>query len=588
MNDTWDLSALYEGFDDPAFQRDYETLGEKMTEFRRTIRDIQSSGAALNAAWLASILEQEEQMWILGADLQKFSFMRQAANAGDTRAADEIGRLQKRFASVSAEVSLLRRWMAELTLTDEDRAAHPILKDYTFYIEEERKLGRHTLGDEAEGALSALGSCAGEAWTSLRDYVTSFAQAELDGKSYTLTQLRGMAQSADASVRKAAFEAELRCSKEIAPSICFALNNIKAQVITLSELRGYDNVMELVMEQDRMQLETLDALWAAVRDALPALQAYLRRKAELLGYKNELPWYELHAPFGAYRRTFTLEQTRQFLERHLGAFAEDLGALVSRAFDERWIDFYPRVGKSGGAFCRNLSNQRQSRVLTNFTGDFNSVVTIAHELGHAYHGQQIELHRPLNRIYTMPVAETASNFNETIIKNAAIREASEEERLSLIEQQLQGYVQTICDIYSRYLFEKSVFEARRSSFIFPDRLCEMMHAAQLEAFGDALDPEWMHPYMWVNKVHYYYSDLSFYNFPYTFGALLAAGLYAQYQKEGAPFVEKYRTLLRETTVNSVEGALQSAGIDVTKRAFWDGCLSGITAKAELFLEKTAK
>ena len=588
MNDTWDLSALYEGFDDPAFQRDYETLGEKMTEFRKTIREIQSSGAALSAGQLASILEQEEQMWILGADLQKFSFMRQAANAGDTRAADEIGRLQKRFASVSAEVSLLRRWMAELTLTDADRAAYPILKDYTFYIEEERKLGRHTLGDEAEGALSALGSCAGEAWTSLRDYVTSFAQAELDGKSYTLTQLRGMAQSSDVSVRKAAFEAELRCSEQIAPSICFALNNIKAQVITLSELRGYDNVMELVMEQDRMQLETLDALWAAVRDALPALQAYLRRKAELLGYKNGLPWYELHAPFGAYRRTFTLDQTRQFLERHLGAFAEDLGALVARAFDERWIDFYPRVGKSGGAFCRNLSNQRQSRVLTNFTGDFNSVVTIAHELGHAYHGQQIELHRPLNRIYTMPVAETASNFNETIIKNAAICEASEEERLSLIEQQLQGYVQTICDIYSRYLFEKSVFEARKSSFIFPDRLCGMMHAAQLEAFGDALDPEWMHPYMWVNKVHYYYSDLSFYNFPYTFGALLAAGLYAQYQKEGAPFVEKYRTLLRETTVNSVEGALQSVGIDVTKRAFWDGCLSGITAKAELFLEKTAK
>lgn len=588
MNDIWDLSALYEGFDDPAFQRDYETLGEKMTEFRKTIREIQSSGAALSAAQLASILEQEEQMWILGADLQKFSFMRQAANAGDTRAADEIGRLQKRFASVSAEVSLLRRWMAELTLTDADRAAYPILKDYTFYIEEERKLGRHTLGDEAEGALSALGSCAGEAWTSLRDYVTSFAQAELDGKSYTLTQLRGMAQNTDASVRKAAFEAELRCSEQIAPSICFALNNIKAQVITLSELRGYDNVMELVMEQDRMQLETLDALWAAVRDALPALQAYLRRKAELLGYKNGLPWYELHAPFGAYHRSFTLDQTRQFLERHLGAFAEDLGALVSRAFDERWIDFYPRVGKSGGAFCRNLSNQRQSRVLTNFTGDFNSVVTIAHELGHAYHGQQIELHRPLNRIYTMPVAETASNFNETIVKNAAICEASEEERLSLIEQQLQGYVQTICDIYSRYLFEKSVFEARKSSFVFPDRLCGMMRAAQLEAFGDALDPEWMHPYMWVNKVHYYYSDLSFYNFPYTFGALLAAGLYAQYQKEGAPFVEKYRTLLRETTVNSVEGALQSAGIDVTKRAFWDGCLSGITAKAELFLEKTAK
>ncbi len=118
---------------------------------------------------------------------------------------------------------------------------------------------------------------------------------------------------------------------------------------------------------------------------------------------------------------------------------------MERAFANRWIDL-PAWAKSGGAFCRNLTNQRESRVLTNFDGSLKAVTTIAHELGHAYHGQQIEGHRPLNRTYTMPVAETASN-STILVMNAAIAEAEGAERLALLEQRLQACTQTVCDIY---------------------------------------------------------------------------------------------------------------------------------------------
>ena len=588
MEGTWDLSVLYTGFDDPAYGRDVERLSGMMEAYRLRVAELEAGGGGLDAGTLAELLEREEQMWTVGADLQKFTSMRQEADAADNGAANAMARLKKLFGSLAGEASLVKRWIAALELTGSDFAVYPILDGYRFHLSEAAQAGRHLLSTGAEAILARMQPCAGGAWTDLRGYLTSFAHAPLDGEERTLTQLRGLAHHPEQAVRRAAFEAELACSRSIEGGVCFALNSIKEQMNLTAELRGYGDIMDMTLAQSRMKPETLEALWSAVRPALPKFHAYLRRKAELLGYENGLPWYELNAGLGRCGRRFTVEEARAFLTRELGAFAPDLGELVDRAFRERWIDFYARPGKSGGAFCRNLSNQRQSRVLTNFGGDLDGVVTIAHELGHAYHGQQIQDHRPLNRTYTMPVAETASNFNETLVMNAAIDKAEGGEKLALLEQRLQDYTQTICDIYSRFLFERAVFEARRESFLFPERLCQLMERAQKEAYGDGLDPDCLHPYMWVNKVHYYYTDLSFYNFPYAFGALFATGLYARYRAEGEPFVEKYRGMLRATTVCTVEEAAAIAGADVTRREFWAESLTVVTDQIDRFLALTRR
>lgn len=261
-------------------------------------------------------------------------------------------------------------------------------------------------------------------------------------------------------------------------------------------------------------------------------------------------------------------------------FDSELADMVARAFDEEWIDFYPRDGKSGGAFCAGVECIGQSRILTNFDGTFGDIVTLAHELGHAFHNQCIRTHRPLNRDYSMPVAETASTFNECVVMAAAIRQAkSHDEELALIESQLQDVTQIICDIYSRYLFESMVLENREKQFMNAESLCGMMLKAQEQSYGDGLDASFRHPYMWVCKSHYYGS--TFYNYPYAFGGLFARGLYAQYEREGAAFVPKYKKLLRTTTVATAEDVAKVAGIDLTDKEFWRGALQTVAQQIDL-------
>ena len=260
---------------------------------------------------------------------------------------------------------------------------------------------------------------------------------------------------------------------------------------------------------------------------MPKFWDYLKATSHALGHEGGLPWYDLFAPMGHNSQQYTINTARDYLLEVFSSFDPALHDMVARAFAERWIDFYPHDGKRGGAFCSGIQPLRQSRILTNFDGSFSDVVTLAHELGHAFHNVNIYDHRPLNKGYSMPVAETASNFNECIVNGYAIAHAqSDAERMALIESQLSDTTQIICDILSRYLFESAVFEQRAGRFMDSDALCALMLDAQKKAYGDGLDHDVLHPYMWVCKSHYYSSGRSFYNFPYAFGGLFARGLYS--------------------------------------------------------------
>ena len=467
-----------------------------------------------------------------------------------------------------------------------DITTDPFLAEYRYYFEEAKKDATHLLSDELEEVLAKMSISGGKAWSQLFDFMWSSAQGEYKGEVVTLSEIRGKAYDSDAEVRKSAYEAELKMYDAIKEPIAFSLNHIKKEVLTTSQLRGFESPLAHTLEASRMSRETLEALLEAIREYLPNFRKYLRHKAALLGHENGLPFYDLFAPVGNSSRTFTVEESKDYLIENFKTFSADLAEMTEEFFDKHYIDFYPRKGKVGGAFCANLPMIKQSRVLTNFTGSLSDVVTLAHELGHAYHGLHIENHRPLNQDYSMPVAETASTFNENIIMNTAIKEASDEEKIALIESQLQDTTQIIVDIYSRYLFESAVFENREQSFMFSKDLEEMMLSAQKEAYGDGLDQAYLHPYMWACKPHYYSTGLSFYNFPYAFGGLFSKGLYAIYQEQPEGFVEKYQELLRATTVSSVEDTAKVLGVDVSTPEFWKKALAEVAESIEAFIALT--
>ncbi len=586
MDYKWSLDALYTGFDSEAFQNDLKKLDELSARYQESAARLDGSAPA---AAIRGMLEQEEQLTDLLERMLSYASLRASANTKDSESTSVAGSLMNKLAETVGAQTAFRQFVAAQENLDEIIASDPVLTDYAYLLTNIKKDSRYLLSQKEEEIMSRMNLSGASAWEDLQSYLTSSVKVDFRGGTTTLSDIRNLAYDPDPATRKAAYEAELACYPKIADSVAFSLNSIKLQMLNDCRLRGYESPLQRALYNARMQRKTLDAMFSAIDEYLPKFWAYLRGKAKALGHENGMPWYDMFAPMGKSDRKYTVEEAQQVLLQLFSSFDSDLRDMAAEAFANDWIDYLPRDGKVGGAFCAGIQPIRQSRILTNFDGTYSDIVTLAHELGHAFHNVNLYSHRPLNKEYSMPVAETASTFNENIVNNAAYAAAqSDEERLAILESQLMDACQIICDIYSRYLFETSVFELRGREFLSADRLCELMLEAQKKAYGDGLDHSVLHPYMWLCKSHYYSGSLSFYNFPYAFGGLFARGLYAKYRAEGEAFVPKYKAMLHATTVMDAEDAAAIAGIDLTDRTFWESSLASIAKDIDEFLRLTEK
>jgi oligoendopeptidase F len=286
-------------------------------------------------------------------------------------------------------------------------------------------------------------------------------------------------------------------------------------------------------------------------------------------------------------KVYSFEEARDFIVENFGKFSPDLAAFAKRAFDSNWIDAEQRDGKRGGAFCMEVQGVRESRILSNFDGSFDQVGTLAHELGHAFHNEcAYQANKTvLQQLTPMTLAETASTMCETIVSEAVLASTKDpQEELAVLEAQIQGGGQVVVDIYSRYLFEKEVFERRAQSELSADDFNDIMERAQKAAYGDGLDERYLQKFMWTWKPHYYSPSLSFYNYPYAFGLLFATGLYAIYKQRGADFVQDYKNLLASTGEEKAARLAKRFGIDITKRKFWDDSLAIIGKRIDRYVE----
>ncbi len=578
MNEVWNLDPIYKGFDAPEYQEDMDRLSSLAKSFSAFAEALSDSSPLNGLKHGITLLEDLEA---LVGKLGEYTSLRQSTNTRDSEAGSKMGQIMQILGLCAGPQAIFQEWAAKLPNLDALISADEVLKEYTYFFKNIKKDAAHLLGAKGEEICARFQISGGNAWSDLQQYLTSTVPVCYNGELTNLSAIRNLAYDPDASIRKAAYEAELACYDRIKDPVAHALNAIKMETISDCALRGFASPLDRTLENSHMERATLEAMLSAMDEYLPVFWKYLKAKGKALGHENGLPWYDLFAPMGSSGTKYTAEDAKAILVDLFTSFDQELADMVQRAFDEEWIDFYPRDGKSGGAFCAGIECLKQSRILTNFDGQFGDIVTLAHELGHAFHNQCIQDHRPLNHDYSMPVAETASTFNECIIMAAAIKNAkSDDERLSLIESQLQDATQIICDISSRFRFEKMVFENREGRFMDADTLCQFMLEAQKQSYGDGLDPDCKHPYMWVCKSHYY--GPTFYNFPYAFGGLFARGLYAQYEKEGAAFVPKYKKLLYTTPVASAEDTAKVAGIDLTDKAFWCSALQTIAKQIELF------
>ena len=578
MNEVWNLDPIYKGFEDPAFEADLTALKENVAAFTAFTAALAETDPAEG---LKKGIAMEETIQSIANKLGEYAMLRQSADTRNPEAGSQMGRVMAVLSGVAAPMAAFESWASKLPDMMDLVKADESLKDYEFLFANMADSSRYLLPGIGEAVMAKMTMSGGDAWSDLQSYLTSTVPVSYRGTTTNLSAIRNLAYDPDASVRKDAYEAEIACYERIRDAVAFALNSIKLETISDCQLRGYESPLARTLKKSHMQQATLDAMLSAMDEYSPKFWQYLKAKAKALGHENGLPWYDLFAPMGNSSTKFTTEDAKAFLVEQFSGFDQELADMVATAFDDAWIDFFPRDGKRGGAFCAGVECLGQSRILTNFDGMFTDVVTLAHELGHAFHNQCIKDHRPLNHDYSMPLAETASTFNECVVMASAIsKAATKDEKIALIESQLQDITQVICDIYSRFRFEAMVFENREEKFMDAATLCGFMEEAQKQSYGDGLDHSCLHPYMWVCKSHYY--GPTFYNFPYAFGALFARGLYAQFEKEGAAFVPKYKKLLYTTPVATAEDTAKVADIDLTDKEFWRAALQTVAEQIDSF------
>ncbi len=585
MELSWSLSEIYKSFKDEGFINDILKLD-------KCIEDIKNFGTTFferrdsNIKKIEEYIKKRSKFEELSNKLEIFINLSLSINTKDKEALKYSDILEKKLTEVVETFAKIEKWISSLENLSYIINQSSILKEHEFFLFEIVEKGRYILSEKEENIISNMKNTGSSAWAKLKDNLVSNLMVDINGKEEPLTVVLNMAYDKDEKVRKSAYEAEIKSYKKVEEGVAAALNGIKGEVITISNIRGYKSPLQMTLLDSRMDEESLNAMLSAMKESLPVFRKYLRRKGELLGHKNGLPFYDLYAPIVDCEMKFSYEEAGDFVEKNFRSFSESLGNYARKAINNRWIDVMPKEGKVGGAFCENIHSIGESRFLLNFGGSFSDVVTMAHELGHGFHGECLKNEKILNFDYPMPIAETASTFCETIIKTAAIKNANKKEALAILETEICDDTQVIVDIYSRFLFEKNLFEKRKECALSVEEIKNLMLAAQKEAYGDGLDQNFLHPYMWLWKPHYYDADYNFYNYPYAFGLLFSKGLYAEYLKRGNSFVKDYEKLLSITGKNKLEDVAKVMGIDIHNIEFWRSSLKLIEDNIEKFISLT--
>lgn len=581
MNYNWSLESIYKSINDEVFKRDLNSYIDYVKEFNLWCEKNLNSYDNVSKKLEDYVLKKNNVL-----EFEKIGLYLNLLQSCDTQN-DEINKLIEKVESVESNLlysnAILIEFLKGLEDIEKICEKSEVLKEHKFYLLELKGKSKHTLSPKEEAVIGKMKSNGSLLLEKLAINLTSNLMVEFNGKKFSLSEIRNMAYSEDENIRKNAYFAEIEAYKEIEVPISYALNGIKGEVINCCKMKGYKSPLEMTLLDSRIDREILDAMFLAIEKNLDKLTKYFKIKARALNRGEKLPFYDLFAPIG-FSRNYSVEEAIEFVKESFYEFSKDLGDFACYVFEKNWVDFMPKKGKVGGAFCESIHQIKESRILLNFGGKFDDIITLAHELGHAFHNSRLFKLSSLNSFYPMPIAETASTFCEALVVKYAMKKDSRAEKVAILESDIMGLLQCIVDIYSRFLFEDEFFKRREDGFLSSDEIAEIMVNAQKRAYKNGLDEKYLHRYMWVCKPHYYDREFNYYNFPYAFGALLSKGLFSLYKEKGDSFISLYDKFLENSSIMNLDDVAKIAGIDIRSSLFWEKGISEILIQIDYLNE----
>ncbi|MCF6094114.1 M3 family oligoendopeptidase [Microaerobacter geothermalis] len=591
LNPTWKLENIFPGGSESEKLEGFlEQLEEDLLLFQQKISGEKVPQNMEEAQEWSNNLDRIQDLEKRIREASAFVSCLTAQNVKDQKAKLLLGRLMQISSSFASLVTSLDHQILSIPQDVwEELLEQNDIKPISFPLEERRTLAKEKLPHEQEKLVNDLAVDGYHAWEELYNTVVGRISIpfEQDGKKVDLSvgQAQNKMSDGDRDVRKEIFKKWEEAWGKDAELCAHALNHLAGFRINLYKNRKWDSILKEPLDYNRMTEQTLNTMWKTIDQNKDIFVSYLQRKAKLLGL-NHCSWYDLDAPLSRKSPKISYDKAAQLIVDQFHRFSPKMAEFAKTAFQERWIEAEDRPGKRPGGFCTSFPLTKESRIFMTYGGTASGVSTLAHELGHAYHQHVMNDLPQMIQNYAMNVAETASTFAEMIVADASVKHAkTTEEKINLLEDKIQNSIAFLMNIHARFIFELSFYEERKKGLVSVERLNELMEEAQKKAYRDSL--ETYHPYFWASKLHFYITEVPFYNFPYTFGYLFSAGIYARALQEGSAFEEKYVSLLRDTGRMKVEDlAARHLGVDLTKPDFWQSAIDIVASDVREFLRLT--
>lgn len=462
------------------------------------------------------------------------------------------------------------------------------LTEASYTINRMREAAQFQMETDAEALAADLGVDGIGGWGRLYDTVSGKMTFEMtwpDGRVETtpMSHRRSLLTHRDRRVRAAAFADGNKVWAAHEDTMGAALNAIAGTRHTLYGRRGQPHFLDAPLHDAAVSRETVDAMFAAIDAHIEIPRRLVKLNAQLQG-TDGIAWYDQDAPqLPNTLPELSWERAVELCDQAFGSSYPQLQTYFQSMIKNQWVENEERPNKRAGAFATGSSLINEERIFMTFGRTMGDVTTLAHEVGHTWHSHLLTPLRPCAQDYPMTLAETASTFAESILADGLLADPSltEDQRGFLLERSLSHAPAFLLDIPVRFKFESKFYDERRAGTVPVSRIKELMVETQREVFGDALLPGEEDPLFWASKLHFFITDLSFYNFPYTFGYLLSSALFQEFKREGASFLERYETFLSLTGRATCEEVVQqSLGRDIRDRSFWAETIQGLTPKID--------
>jgi oligoendopeptidase F len=586
---SWDLSIAYRDLDDAKIEQDIELIQQCIELLYLHVEKRHIILAMQNA------IQTSEAAGTLLSTINTFANCHASVDATHTKAKTLLGRVAK----LNSEMSQAFSPYEDTLIHAEPEFIDAVLEHESadvagqrFAIESLRKLASSRLSVAEEQLLAAMKVDGRDAWGRLYDNLTGSLKLslKLDGEEEPLgfSQAASLLYGSEFDKQEAAWRAVQGAMKTHQESFASILNALAGWRLTENKKRSKISDVHFLdpsLHGSRIVPETLDIMMSVAKANREVGQKAGLLMAKVHGLDEMKPWNQLAAmpPLGdAESKVYPFDEAIEVIKTAFAEVNPEMADFVILMVENGWIDAAPAANKRLGAYCTKFAATRTPLVFMTWSGSRSDLMTLAHELGHAFHNWVMKDMPLCQTRYPMTLAETASIFAENIVRDHLLQQAqTRNEKLEMLWEELSTALVLMINTPVRFEFEKAFYEQREKGELTAQQLCDLMESTWKEWYGDAMTEA--DPYFWASKLHFSISQVSFYNYPYLFGYLFSKGVYAQRDAKGEQFYGDYVSLLRDTGSMMAEEVLQKhLGMDLTQADFWQQSIDMVKVQIDEF------